>query len=89
MDDSATELFKGAPGTGIQIVDQQKEWKGDTMYFSFTGKMGLFSTPLKGWVEVKEKEVTVECDLPALLQKFVPEDKMRAGIETRVRGLLT
>ena len=27
----------------IQIVDQQKRWEGDTMHFSFTGKMGFFT----------------------------------------------
>ena len=89
VDDSAAELFKGAPGTGIQIVDYHREWKGDTMFFSFTGKMGFFSTPLKGSVQVTEKDVTIDVDLPGILEKFMPEEKVRAGIETKVRGLLT
>lgn len=89
VDDSAADLFRGAPGTPIQIVDQQKRWEGDTMHYSFTGKMGFFSAPIKGWVLVTEKDVTVECELPELLKRFMPEEKVRAGIETRVRGLLT
>src|SRR5215210_1159133 len=39
VDDSAAELFKGAPGTPVQIVDQEKRWEGNTMHYSFTGKM--------------------------------------------------
>jgi hypothetical protein len=89
VDDSATEVFKGAAGTPIQIVDQQKRWEGDTMHFSFTGKMGFFSAPLKGWVQVTEKDVTIECELPGILSKLMPEEKIKAQVESRVRGLLT
>ena len=89
VDDSADEIFKGAPGMPIQIVDQQKRWEGDTMHFSFTGKMGFLTAPLKGWVLVSEKDVTVEVELPGLLKQFMPDEKVRAQIESRVKGLLT
>jgi Putative polyhydroxyalkanoic acid system protein (PHA_gran_rgn) len=89
VDDSAAELFKGPPGTPVQIADQQTRWEGDTMHYSFVAKMGFFSAPLKGWVQVTEKDVTIECELPDLLKKLIPEEKVKAGIETRVRGLLT
>lgn len=89
VDESATELFKGMPGTPVQLVDQQKRWDGDTMHYSFTGKMGFFSAPVKGWIQVTEKDVTIECELPDLVKKFMPEDKVKAGIESRIRGLLT
>lgn len=89
VDDSANEIFKGPPGSPIQIVDQQKRWEGDTMHFSFTGKMGFFAAPLKGWVEVTEKNVTIECELPGILKSLMPEEKVRAQVESRVRGLLT
>lgn len=89
VDDSATEVFKGAAGTPIEILNQEKRWDGDTMHFSFTGKMGFFTAPLKGWVQVTEKDVTVECELPAILNKLMPEEKLKNNVETRVRGLLT
>lgn len=89
VDESAAEAFKGAPGVPIQIVDQEKRWEGDTMHFSFTGKMGFFSAPIKGWVYVTEKDVTIECELPGILKQFMPEDKLKTRIESRVRGLLT
>ena len=89
VDDSVSELFGGVPGAPVQIVDQQTRWDGDTMHYSFTGKMGFFSAPVRGWILVTEKDVTIECELPDLLRRFIQEDKVKAGIETRVRGLLT
>lgn len=89
VDDSAAEIFKGASGTPIQIVDQEKRWEGDTMHFSFTGKMGFFTAPMRGWAQVTDKDVTIECELPGILKKLVPEEKVRSSIETRIRGLLT
>ena len=89
VEDSATQLFSGAVGAPVQIVDQEKRWEGNTMHYSFTGKMGFFTAPIKGWVQVTEKDVTIECELPELLKKFMPEEKVRATIESRVKGLLT
>jgi hypothetical protein len=89
VDDSAEQLFKGAPGNPLQIVEQQKRWDGNTMHFSFTAKMGIFTAPLKGFVEVTEKDVTVECELPGLLKSFIPEEKVKSQVEGRIRGLLT
>jgi hypothetical protein len=89
VDDSATELFKGTPGVPLQIVDQEKRWEGNTMHFSFNAKMGFFTAPMKGWALVTEKDVTVEVELPGFLKKLMPEDKIKASVESRVRGLLT
>lgn len=89
VNDASDQLFTGMPGSPVQIVDQQKRWEGSTMHFSFTGKMGFFSAPFRGWVECTEKDVTVEVELPALLKLFLPEDKIRQSVEGRVKGLLT
>lgn len=89
VNDSAEQLFRGTPGSPVQILDQQKRWEGDTMHFSFTAKMGIFTAPLKGFVEVTEKDVTVDCELPGILKSFMPEEKVKAQVEGRVRGLLT
>jgi hypothetical protein len=88
VDDSTDQLFGGMPGSPLQIVDQQKRWDGSTMHFSFTGKMGFFTAPLRGTVIVTEKDVTVECDLPPLLKSFIPEQKIEEGVKSQVRGLL-
>ncbi|HYP14581.1 MAG TPA: polyhydroxyalkanoic acid system family protein [Bryobacteraceae bacterium] len=88
VDDSADQMFRGMPGSPVQIQDQQKNWNGDVMDFSLTGKMGIFSAPLKGTVSVTDKDVTVDCELPGILKSFMPEEKVKASIESQVRGLL-
>ena len=89
VNDSSDQLFGGLPNSPVQLVDQQKRWEGDTMHFQFTGKMGFFSAPFQGWVQCTDKDVTVEVDLPPILKQFVPEDKIKAQVEGRVKGLLT
>jgi Putative polyhydroxyalkanoic acid system protein (PHA_gran_rgn) len=89
VDDSTDQLFRGMPGSPLQLLDQQKHWEGTTMHFSFTGKMGFFTAPLRGTVLVTDKDVTVEVDLPPLLKSFIPEQKIEESIKSRVRGLLT
>jgi len=89
VDESADQLFKGVPGSPLQIVDYRKNWDGSLMNFSFTAKAGFLTTPLRGTVLVTERDVTVECELPALLKSFIPEQKIEEGIKSKVRGLLT
>ena len=88
IDDSADQLYNGVPGAPVKITDQHKQWEGDTLYFSFTGKMGFFSSSVKGFAHVTDADVTIDIELPALLKSFVPEEKVRAQVESRVKGLL-
>ena len=46
--------------------------------------MGFFSAPMKGWAQVTEKDVTIECELPGIPKKLMPEEKVKASIESRV-----
>ena len=88
VDEQADQLFRGMPGP-VQIVDQQRRWEGDTMHFSFTGKAGFLSAPIKGTVLVEDKTLTVDVELPGFLKNLMPEEKVKAGIEGRARALLT
>jgi hypothetical protein len=58
------------------------------MDFSLTARLGFISLPISGNVVVDEVNVTVHCELPALVKTFVGEDKIRAGVERKVRGML-
>lgn len=89
VDDSTEQMFQGMPGSPVKIVDHQKSWNGDVMDFSLTGKMGVFSAPLKGTITVTDKDLTIDCELPGILKSFLPEEKVKTGIESRVRGLLS
>ena len=85
---STEDLFRSAAGGIVQITDVQKTWAGNTMTFVFKAGVAFFSTPIEGTAAVTEKEVTIDVMIPEAFRRFVAEDKLKAGIETRVRGLL-
>jgi hypothetical protein len=87
VDRSFDDLFRGVGGIPLQLVNQQREWNGDTLNFSFSAKVGFLSAPIRGTVEVTERDITVDADL-GLLEKLFPAGPTRSEIESRVRGLL-
>ena len=88
IDRSFDDLFKGFGTVSIQIVNESRKWTGSRMDFSFGAKVGIVSTPIKGFVDVTDKDVTVDADL-GWLEKLFPAKQTRAALEQRVKGLLT
>ncbi len=88
IDSGWTGVFAGIAGGLVEIVDQTKAWNGSTMSFAFTGRVGFISIPLTGTVGVDDRNVTVQCELPAMAQQFVGEAKIGASIEKNVQQLL-
>lgn len=89
VNDSAEQLLSSTATSPVTITDVQRRWEGSTMYFSFTGRMGILSAPIKGLVECRDAEVMVDVELPGVLKHFIPEEKVKQQVEGRVRGLLT
>jgi hypothetical protein len=58
------------------------------MDFSFDAKVGIVSAPIKGFVDVTDKDVTVDADL-GWLERLFPAKQAQAALEGRVKGLLT
>jgi hypothetical protein len=85
---STEDLFRSAAGGIIQMTNVQKSWTGNTMTFTFNASVAFFATPIEGTVAVTEKEVTIDVAIPEAIRKFLSEDKLKSGIESRVRGLL-
>jgi hypothetical protein len=46
------------------------------------------SSPIKGFVDVTDKDITIDADL-GLLEKLLPIKSATTAIESRIRGLLT
>lgn len=88
VDRSFDELFRGISIIPIQFRDEQRSWQGSTLTFSLSAKMGVISTPIKGTIEVTDREMTIDADL-GLLERLIPATKARAAITSRVRGLLS
>jgi hypothetical protein len=89
VDEAVNDLLKGLPASPVKIVDPRKNWNGSTMDFSFHAKMGIFGSQVHGKVLVEEKLMTIELEIPGMFRKFISEDKIRATVESRVKGLLT
>ena len=88
VDRSFDDLFKGFGNVPIQIVNESRKWSGSRLYFSFDAKIGIVSTPIKGFVEVTDKDVTVDVDL-GWLEKLISTKQTQEALEGRVKGLLT
>jgi hypothetical protein len=91
VNEQSEQLLKqvAASGGPLQVTDVVKQWNGSTMHFEFTGRVGIFSAPIKGDVICAEKEVTIDVELPGMLKSMLPEEKIKAQVESRVKGLLT
>lgn len=88
VDRSFDELFRGVGSIPIQFVSERRSWQGSTLNFSIAAKMGFINTPIKGTVEVTDRDITIDADL-GLLERLIPVAKAQAVVTSRIRGLLT
>lgn len=89
IDKSVDDLLQSIPAGPVKIVDPKRQWNGSVMDFSFHAKMGFFGSHVHGKVFVEEKDLTIEIEIPGMFRKFISEEKVRAAVESRTRGLLT
>lgn len=75
--------FGGIGVVPIQFVDERRSWQGSTLTFSLSAKMGFASTPMKGTIEVTDRDITIDADL-GLLERLIPATKARDSITSRV-----
>jgi hypothetical protein len=87
VDRSFNEMFQEAAGIPVRLTVKQKSWQGSTLTFALSAKIGLLSSPIKGTVEVTDKELIVDADL-GILNRLVPEKTIQEVIGSRMKGLL-
>jgi hypothetical protein len=87
VDKGVDHLLKSAGSAGVEIRNLERSWDANTLTFSFTGKMGPFTAPIRGIVLVAERDLTIDVDL-GIVAKFMPEDKIRRDIEAGARKML-
>ena len=87
VDRSFDDLFKTIVNLPIQLLQEQRSWNEDKLAFSLVAKMGPLSTPLKGTIEVTDRDITIDVDL-GLLERLTPAAKSREALSQRLRGLL-
>jgi hypothetical protein len=86
-DRAVDQVFKGLPVGCVEIVGQQKEWSGPVMTFGLTARLGFVKYPMRGTVEVTDKQWIVDVDL-MMFGRLLPNRAERL-IEARWRGLLS
>jgi putative polyhydroxyalkanoic acid system protein len=87
VDRSFNDLFEGIVVLPLRFVEEQRTWQGNTLIFSLTAKIGLVSTPIKGTIDVTDRDITIDVDL-GMLERLIPTTKAREVVSSRVRGLL-
>ena len=88
IDRSINDLFKDAGALPIKLVMEQRSWQGSIMIFALTAKMGILSTPIKGTVEVTDRDIIIDADL-GMFNRLVDEKTAQRAIGDRLKGLLT
>lgn len=88
VDHSMDQVFSAVAVGVVEFTDQHRHWHSNIMSFSLTARMGFIKTPIKGRVEVRPGELTIDVDL-GVLENLIEQDTLRASLENRVRGLLT
>jgi hypothetical protein len=87
IDRGFDDVFK-MDGLPVKLVLEQKSWQGSTMTFALSAKLGFMSSPIKGTIDVTDRDVTIDADL-GMFEQFVSEDKVRGALATKFKGLLT
>lgn len=88
IDDSWDELMEQKLPEDVRIKDPEKSWRVNVMYFSFRAKKGILGVRLNGTLTVSEDSVAIRCQLPALVTKLIPEEKMVGVIRTHLAKTL-
>lgn len=87
VDRSFDDLFRNLGVVPLQFVEEKRSWQGSTLVFAITAKMGPLSTPMKGTIEVTDRDLTIDVDL-GLFERLISPSKTREALTSRVRGLL-
>jgi hypothetical protein len=87
VDRTFNEIFQGLAGLPLQVLVQQRSWQGDVLNFTLSAKMGPLNTPIKGTIEVTDRDLTMDVDW-GILNRLIPEKAASEVIGKRIKGLL-
>jgi hypothetical protein len=87
VDRSFDDMLKAILILPIQLIQMHRAWQGNTLTFSLVARKGLLRTPIKGTVEITDRDITFDIVL-GFLERLIPAAKARQVLTNRVRGLL-
>src|ERR1700741_5333809 len=84
---SFDQIFQGSSPLPVKLGGQQRSWQGATMTVAINPPLGFMSAPIKGTIEVTDRDITIDADL-GILENMIPAKKAEDLLATKVRGLL-
>lgn len=87
VDRSLDDVFKGVMVLPVQLLQEQRVWNGNRLDFSLVAKMGVVSTPIKGTVEITDRDITIDVNL-GIMERLIPASKVREAFRERIKGYL-
>lgn len=87
VDRSLDDVFKGVMVLPVQLLQEQRVWNGNRLDFSLVAKMGVVSTPIKGTVEITDRDITIDVNL-GIMERLIPTSKVREAFRERIKGYL-
>jgi hypothetical protein len=88
VDRGFDDMFRGLPLGPVAFTEERRSWNGRRLDFSFVARAGFMAFPMRGWVLVEDHQVTVEVDLPPVLEGLLPRKKLETAMKGRVKGML-
>jgi hypothetical protein len=87
VDRAMDDVFRTLAVPPLVISNPHKTWNGSDMTFALNAQMGFLKNSIKGTVQVTDCDITIDADL-GLLNRLFPDAKVRAAVESRVKGYL-
>jgi len=87
IDHFLERLVQNPPG-GVAVTDTLREWDGNRMTFAFTAGNGFIGTTIRGVLDVLDKKVVLEAEVPVLIRTLLGEDRIRQVIARELGALL-
>ncbi len=80
VDGSLEKLIAGIGGDSLEVANLKQAWDGPRMDFSLIARLGFISIPISGTALVDPASLTINLNLPPMVNTFIGEDKVREGI---------
>ena len=89
VNDAADQMLRPLFSGPLRMSNVRKQWNGSTLDFSLSaGVGGAIAVPINGSIIVTERDITIDCALPAFIDRLLPESGLKAGVQAAIRGLL-
>lgn len=88
VEDAIAGLLETELPRPFRMTGMRKQWSNSTLQFQTAVAMGPLRMPVNGTVDVQDAEVIIDIELPPLLSKFIPEERLKEAVEARIRKRL-